>query len=153
MKFAKYSVMMLSFLSAHVCAGDEYRFSYEKTEQGYCYLVKNQNDKVFASATSPHYVFVPYGSDCEQFKRVIFQLDVHNKDLTSVVEAQGTILGRGVHLIEELNAANQELLKDCAKKEAQLKLRSRIIGALVLGCAGIVECYWWYQWYFGTQQN
>jgi hypothetical protein len=27
-----------------------------------------------------------------------------------------------------------------------------VVGALVFGY-GIIECYYWYQWYFGTQQN
>jgi hypothetical protein len=151
--------VMVSVVGAQLYAGDGYRFSYEKTAQGYRYLVKNQNDKVLVSAVNPQDVFVLCGSDCEQFKRVLLQVDSHNKDLTSSLEASAPMHKKTSQLLTAAQKLSLEAVKQSnyavkmvMKNKKQLICYKMVMYTSLLINAGLVGYYWYQQWY-GTQQN
>jgi hypothetical protein len=151
--------VVVSVVGVQVCASDEYNFSYEKTEQGYRYLSKDKDGNTLKSTESPQEAFAQFKPSCEQLQQVMLQVDAHTKDSDECVKACLGLNDRTRQMIKATDEIRIEALRQSndavkivAEKDKQLMRHKLVVGALVFGY-GIIECYYWYQWYFGTQQN
>jgi hypothetical protein len=148
--------VMVSVVGAQVCASDEYRFVYKITnDNGHQFYVIDDNDYIVDSA-----------ENAENLVSLVEKYKPHYTQLMPVIRQQDKLidglrcLEREAHsraevaqkLAEKTQVANIGMLKLAKKQQIQLTLQRWTINTLTLVNAGLIG-YYWYQWYFGTQQN
>lgn len=156
MKFAKYSVMMLSFSGAYMCASDcmEARFtlSLENTEEGYRYQIKSDRGVLLVSEPSLTTILERYKPTREQLAHVVPQQDnLIDRLKNTAVEAQD-VARQALKQLVESHKLNEGFALVTRRQILQLKLQTLTISALTLLNAGLVGYYWYQQWY-GVPQN